>query len=162
MRPAYRGQSWLGFCALWVALVLIFFQSPGTARAQDQATSRQVTIFGILATPNDRAIDAKLRPIASQLRTLFPNHGFKLLGVETKRMSTGQSRVCDLGGGFSTQTQLLNPTDANGKAQLRFQLDQQGQIEFATIVTTPLNQLFFCDKLLPDGTRLVIGIGVRP
>ena len=33
--------------------------------------------------------------------------------------------------------------------------------DFATFVRTPPNQLFFCDKMLPDGSRLLIGLGGR-
>ncbi len=150
------GRLALGLAALLVLIGVC----PERARAQGLG-SRQVTLFGILATPNDSSLDPKLQPIAQQLRTLFPNHGFKLLGAETKRISTGQSVTCALGGGYDAGAQLLNPYDADGKVQLRFQLDQNMQIDFATIVTTPLNQLFFCDKMLPNGSRIVIGIGVR-
>ena len=31
----------------------------------------------------------------------------------------------------------------------------------ATLVATPPNQLFFCDKSFPDNSRLLIGIGAR-
>jgi hypothetical protein len=130
--------------------------------AQFSATSRQVTVFGIAAVPSSDMLDPKLRSIAQQLRTLYPNHGFKLLGVETRRLDTGQMHVCELGDGFVAQTQLVTPADANGKAMLRFQLNQNGQFAFATFVTTPLNQLSFAEKQLPDGSLLVIGIGVRP
>jgi hypothetical protein len=134
---------------------------PVVADAQ-QATSRQVTVFGIVAVPNSTDLDPKLKSIAPQLQTLFPNHGFKLLGVETKRIATGQSQSCDLGGGYTTSTQLVDPLDTNGKVMLRFQLDEQGELNFASFVTTPLNQLTFADKQLSDGTRLIIGLGVRP
>jgi hypothetical protein len=127
-----------------------------------QESTRQVTFFGILATPNDPTIDPKLRPIAPQLRRLFPGHGFRMLGVETRRIETGQVVDCDLGGGFAGHATLLDPMDANGKVQLRVQLDQNEQIDFATLVSTPLNQLFFCEKRLNDGSRLVLGIGARP
>ncbi len=133
--------------------------APAQAPAE---VSRQVTVFGILATPNDAALDPKLDPIADQLRTLFPNHGFRLLQTETKRLRTNGDLLCDFGNGYQAQTRLLNPLDVNGKVQLRFELDKNEQLEFATLVNTPLNQLFFCDRRLPDGTRLVMGIGVRP
>ena len=67
-----------------------------------------------------------------------------------------------LGEGFEANAQLMNPLDVNGKAQLRFELDRNNTIDFATLVTTPLNQLFFLEKRFPDGSRLVMGIGVRP
>jgi hypothetical protein len=147
--------------ALLLATALLGLLPATPARAQDDG-SRQVTLFGILATPNDDQLDPKLRPIERQLRTLFPGHGFKLLGVETRRLNPSQSLGVRLGPGFEGSAQLLNPQDVNGKCQLRFQLDQNGQLDFATLVTTPLNQLSFLDKLYPDGSRLVVGIGVRP
>jgi hypothetical protein len=138
--------------------------TPRPARAQQDGfdTSRQVTLFGILATPNDDYLDPKLKPIGPQLRRLFPNHGFKLLGVETQRLAIGQTLPVVLGEGFDAHAQLVNPLDVNGKAQLRFELDHNSTIDFATLVTTPLNQLFFLEKRFPDGSRLVMGIGVRP
>lgn len=126
------------------------------------AVSRQLTVFGLLATPDSSMLDPRLRPIEQQLRTLFPGQGFRLLGVETRRIGVNETHLCVLEGGFQAQTLLVNPLDANGKVQLRFQLDRDGQIEFATLVNTPLNQLFFFDKQLRDGTRLVVGIGARP
>src|SRR5207245_5360745 len=69
-------------------------------------------------------------------------------------------RSSDLG--FVAELTLLNPTDTNGKVQLRFALgtktpgsaDGQGvAMESATIVATPPNQLTFFDKKLPDGAK---------
>lgn len=164
-RPTPRaGGRWLlpaaAVAALAAVVAILLGLRPATTRAQD-VPSRQVTVFGILANPNDATLDAKLKPIAPQLRRLFPGHGFKLLGAETRRIAQGQSVICDLGDGFEAGAQLMSPYDANGKTQLRFELDQDGMIDFARIVSTPTNQLFFLDKRLPDGTRLIIGIGVR-
>ena len=142
-----------------ILLVCCGWSARGLAQ---EASSRQVTVFGIVAVPNSQVLDPKLKSIAPQLQTLFPNHGFKLLGVETKRIGLNDTHTCNLGDGFSTQTQLVNALDANGKVSLRFQLDEQGQMAFATVVNTPLNQLSFADKQLDDGSRLVIGLGVRP
>ena len=123
--------------------------------------SRQVTLFSVLATPGDSTLDPKLKPIAAQMRKVFPGQGFKLLAAETRRVAVNETIVADLGGGFLAGAQLLNPRDPTGKAQLRFELERDEQIDFATIVNTPLNQLFFLEKRLPDGTRIIIGIGVR-
>ncbi len=142
-----------------IALAFCCLSLPANAQ---QAASRQVTVFGIAAVPNSQVLDPKLKSIAPQLQALFPNHGFKLLGVETKRLGINEIHTCNLGNGFSTETQLVNAFDANGKVSLRFQLDEQGQMAFATVVNTPLNQLSFADKQLADGSRLVIGLGVRP
>jgi hypothetical protein len=34
-------------------------------------------------------------------------------------------------------------------------------IQFSTPVTTPANQLFFCDQKRGDGTHLLIAVGAR-
>jgi hypothetical protein len=156
---------------LAAVLALVAASAPPRARAQISPiappaapanATRQVTVFGILATPDDATLDPKLEPIADQLRALFPGHGFRLLGTETKRIRVNGDLACDLGDGYAAQARLVNPLDPNGKVQLRFELDRNEQMEFATLVTTPLNQLFFCDRRFPDGSRLVLGIGVRP
>ena len=40
-------------------------------------------------------------------------------------------------------------------------LERNGQTEFGTLVKTPPNQLFFLDKTMPDGSRLLVGVGAR-
>jgi hypothetical protein len=157
--PSASRRVWVAFLCVLAAGPARFGASP--ARAQDPSASRQVTVFGIVASPNDNTLDPRLRPIGAQLRRLFPGHGFKLVGVDTQRIGTGQSGVFELDGSFQAQVQLLSAFDANGKAQLRFELDHSGQLEFATLLTTPLNQLSFCDRRFSDGSRLVIGVGVR-
>jgi hypothetical protein len=131
------------------------------ARAQVSDAARQVTIFGIIATPNDPEIDPKLEAVMPQLRKLLPNHGFKLLDVRTRRLVVGQSVGCNLGGGFVASTTLVQPLDENGKVELKCSLLLNMVPQLETLVATPPNQLFFCDKQLPDGTRLLIGVGAR-
>ncbi|WP_422927901.1 hypothetical protein [Singulisphaera sp. PoT] len=137
--------------------------NPAGAFAQQaqRRPGRQVTIFGIVATPNNTAIDPKLKAIAPQLRELLPNHGFRLLDVKTKRLVAGQAVTCDLGNGASASTTLIRPIDDDGKVQLRCDLVVNDVNQNATLVNTPPNQLFFCDKVLDDGSRLLIGIGAR-
>jgi hypothetical protein len=48
-----------------------------------------------------------------------------------------------------------------GKLRLEFTLKRDGVNEFSTAVTTPPNQLFFIERPLPNGPRLLIGIGAR-
>lgn len=150
--------------ALLLALAALFGARPAHGLAQ-VGPSRQVTLCGIHATPtppgDSPKVDPKLKPIANQLRRLFPGHDFKLVGVETQRVGLNQTLTCDFGAGFVANAQLTNPLDPNGKAQFRFQLDQGGMIDFATIVNTPLNQIFFLDKPLPDGSKLIMGLGAR-
>src|SRR5436309_744490 len=123
--------------------------------------SRQVTLFGIVATPGNPTIDPDLASVAAQLRKLLPGHGFKLLGAKSERLTAGESFACDLGNGFVAETELVHVRDRNGKVQLRFELELNKEPQLATTVTTPPNQLFFCDKKLPNGSRLVIGVGAR-
>ncbi len=132
--------------------------NPASAQA---APSRQVTMFGILATPGGNQMDPKLKKIEPQLRKLFPNHSFKLLAVESKRLTPGQAITAKLGDGFVAGTELSSVLDNEGNVQFKFALDLNGQREFATFVKTPPNQLFFCDKMLPDQSRLLIGLGAR-
>ena len=162
-----------GFALVALALAVGF--AP-TATAQSMVTQavpgRQVTLFGILATPNgDKVeVDPKLKKIEPQLRKLFPdnNYSFKLLATESKRLGVNDAVTCKLGdSGFMVGTQLLSIADAEGNLQMKFALEYDGDIEFTTIVRTPPNQLFFCDKALPNGgklpngSKLLIGLGGR-
>ncbi|WP_435015361.1 hypothetical protein TA3x_002899 [Tundrisphaera sp. TA3] len=123
--------------------------------------ARQITVFGVLATPGGSGADPKLAPVLPQLRRLLPNHGFKLIKIESQRAMAGQSVACDLGDGFVASAQLVEALDLNGKVQMRFNLAQQGASQFQTVVTTPPDQVMFCDKMLPNGSRLLIGLGAR-
>ncbi len=133
---------------------------PGSMLAADESV-RQVTVFAILATPGSKTIDPCLAMIKSQLRKVLPDHGFKLLTMESKRIGTGQSVTCDLGNGYKTETILIQSLDENGKVRLRCTLALNGKHEFSTLVKTPANQLFFYERLLKDGTRVLIGVGAR-
>jgi len=145
-----------------VAVAWLLF-GPGVKAAWSQMgePARQVTVFGVVAVPNAKIMDPKLKAIAPQLRRLLPNHGFKLLDVQSKRLSAGQAVTCDLGGGAASAITLIRPLDENGKVQLRCELLQDEVSQLATLVSTPANQLFFCDKTRPDGSRILIGIGAR-
>lgn len=122
--------------------------------------ARQVTLFGVVATPGG-VNDPRLATIQPQLSKLLPGYGFRLLGVESKRLKAGQALNCPLGDGFTASTILLRPLDEEGKVQLRVSVDQNATGQMETLVHTPANQLFFCDKVFPDGSRLLIGIGAR-
>ena len=150
-----RRPALVGLTAL-LAVVL------GTsARGQPQHAARQVTVFGIIATPNSKVIDPKLEQIEFQLRKLLPDHGFKLLDVKSKRLQAGQAVRCDLGLGYTVSTALVLPLDGEGKVRLKCDLLLNEVVRFETLVSTPPNQLFFCDRMLDDGSRLLIGIGAR-
>lgn len=143
----------VAFCCVCLA--------PRPAQAQFDVLARQVTVFGVLATPKGTTIDPKLKSVEDQLKKLLPNHGFKLLKIESKRIATGQMLDCDFGSGFIATSQLIQAVDPNGKVQLRLSLTHMGVVQYEGLVSTPPNQIFFCDKQLPNGERLVIGIGAR-
>ena len=124
-------------------------------------SARQVTLFAVIAIPGSSAIDPKLAGIEPQLRRLLPGHGFKLLDVRSKRLHEGESVQCDLGSGWTAATDLVQSLDQNGKIELRCRLLQNDVPQFATQVATPPNQLFFCDRMIDNGKRLLIGVGAR-
>lgn len=176
--PAPRRPQRPATAALVLALAvfasafgLAFAPSPAAAQqvgaaavgalAQDDAGARQVTLFGVLATPGDASLDPKLAAVAAQLRKLLPNHGFRLLGVQSRRLTVNQTLSCPLGDGFVAEATLLDPLDANGKVQLRCAVALRQVPQLGTLVGTPPNQLFFCEKLLPNGQRLLVGVGAR-
>ncbi|MFO0952716.1 MAG: hypothetical protein U0835_16520 [Isosphaeraceae bacterium] len=134
-------------------------QAPEPAPAP--SAGRQVTLFGVIASPIDPRIDPKLASIEPQLRRLLPGHGFRLLGAQSKRLGVNESLTCPLGDGYSAQTVLVHPFDDNGKVQLRCSVLFNQSVQLESQVSTPPNQLFFSDKLLPNGTRLLVGVGAR-
>ena len=144
-----------------LALIVVLSLISASVAAQPGTTAPQVTLFGIMATPGSTAIDPKLAPVSGQLRRLLPDHGFRLLDVRNKRLQPGQSVACKLGDGFVAETSLVKALDGNGKIQLRCELRWNEQQQFATLVTTPPNQLFFCEKRLNNGSRILIGVGAR-
>jgi len=123
--------------------------------------ARQVTVFGIIATPGSKTADSNLASIKAQLDKLLPQHGFRLLDVQSKRIVAGESVTCDLSNGYTVATFLVQLVDDNGKVQLRCELFQDQSHQFSTLVKTPLNQLFFCQRALQDGSQLLIGVGAR-
>lgn len=174
MTPNNAARCRLGLWVLGLAGLICALQPMTWAVAQEMP-SRQVTLFGILATPNSANVDKELKGVEPQLRQLLPGYrgGFKLLESQSKRLLTGQMLTCRRLNGFVAQVSLMNPLDVNGKVQLRFALGTRNQppqspnddsgVEFAgaTIVSTPPNQLSFFDKPLADGSRLIIGMGAR-
>ncbi len=122
----------------------------------------QVTVFAIIATPESKAIDPKLTRIQTELTRLFPHHGFKLLDAQISPLVAGESVDCDLGHGYTAETTLVRPVDEDGKVLLRCELFLDETLQFSAHVKAPLNQLFFCERpFLDDGSKLLIGIGVR-
>jgi hypothetical protein len=123
--------------------------------------ARQVTVFGILATPGAKTVDSRLSNIHSQLDKLLPDSGFKLLDARSERIVDGESITCNLGSGYSLATSLVKSLDENGKVELRCELFHDKVSEFSTLVKTPANQLFFCQRALKNGSQFLIGAGAR-
>ena len=170
MANSKRLSSWLGikFALVAVAVVAlaVVFSGLHVSRAgftpgDDDDIARQVTVFGVLATPNAKTVDSRLSNIQSQLNKLLPKNGFKLLDARSERIVDGESITCSLGHGYKLTTLLVKPLDENGKVELRCELFRGKVSEFSTLVKTPLDQLFFCQRALSDGSQLLIGIGAR-
>ena len=123
--------------------------------------ARQVTVFGVLATPGAKTVDSRLSNIHKQLGKLLPSNGFKLLDVRSERIIDGESITCSLGNGYALTTTLVKPVDENGKVELRCELFHDKVSEFSTLVKTPVNQLFFCQRKLANGSQFLIGVGAR-
>ena len=63
--------------------------------------------------------------------------------------------------GFTASARLVEPLDENGKVQIRCEVLSDEVVVLETMVTTPPNQLFFCEKKLDNGSRLLVGVGAR-
>ncbi len=125
-------------------------------------TGRQVTVFGVLATPGARTVDSRLSNIIQkQLGKLLPDRAFKLLDARSDYIVDGESITCSLGTGYKLTTTLVKPLDENGKVELRCELFHDKVKEFSTLVKTPVNQLFFCQRTLENGSQFLIGVGAR-
>jgi hypothetical protein len=151
----------LSALAALVALLGPWLPPLGAQLPNGPAPARQVTLFAIIATPGASELDPKLAGIEGQLRKLLPGHGFKLLDVRSRRLITGESVRCGLGNGWAASAELVAPLDANGKVELRCVLVQNADAQFDTLVATPPNQLFFCDRMMGNGQRVLIGVGAR-
>jgi hypothetical protein len=131
-------------------------------KAAAAETARQVTAFAILAIPNSATVDPRLTAnVKAQLHKILPDYGFKLLDVQNKRIEVDQAVTCDLGKGYTAETTLVKSLDENGKVHLRCKVALAKATQFSTLVKTPANQLFFYERSLKDGSRVLIGVGAR-
>jgi len=122
---------------------------------------RQVTVFGVHATPGEGKDDPRLKAVLPGLRGLAPGHTFRLLKVESKRTLAGESVDCDLGEGVAASATLLDSFDPAGKIQLRFGLTVGGVPLYQTVLATPANQIVYVNRQLPSGDRVILGVGAR-
>jgi hypothetical protein len=154
----------LGFIASGLGVLAVGLSSLRVTRAEvepDEIIARQVTVFGVIATPGDRTTDARLVRYNNELSELIPYHGFKLLEAQSNRIIDGESVICTLGNGYTVKASLVKSLNENGKVEIRCELFHDHASQFSTLVKSPLHQLFFCQEALPDGTQLLIGIGAR-
>ena len=136
--------------------------APTSTLGQDAPPARQVVMFGVLATPGSKSMDPKISPVvAARLRRTLPGYGFKLIEVKGAKIVKDQSVAIELGGGFVSTAQLVSPLDPNGKVQMRFELTLDGESQFQSMVTTPSDQFNYFDKMLPNDSHLLIGVGAR-
>jgi len=135
--------------------------SRADVEGSDGDEPRQLTIFGVLATPGGKTVDPRLSNIHTQLDKLLPKNGFRLLDARSERVVDGEAVTCNLGNGYTLTTSLVKALDENGKVELRCELFHEKISEFSTLVKTPPTQLFFCQRALDDGSQLLIGVGAR-
>ncbi len=151
---------------LWALIVVMGVggMTPYSARAASWqgAPARQMVLFGVEATPGSTQMDPKIAPVVqAQLRRLLPDHGFRMIKIKSDRVAANGTVKCDLGNGFVATSRLLKPLDSNGKIEMHFELMHQELSQFQTIVATPPDQFNFFDKNLPNGNRLLVGVGAR-
>ena len=151
----------LAFTGLLLGLCGFHISRAETDTKTADMEARQVTVFGIIATPGIKTADATLASIKTQLSKLLPKHSFRLLDAQSKRIVAGESITCDLRNASRVVTTLVEPLDENGKVQIRCELFRDQELQFSTVVKTPPLQLFFCQSALPDGSQLLIGVGAR-
>jgi hypothetical protein len=164
-RPSRRFQVRVAFFAVPLVGLAVLLSCLHVTHADfgddGDDVARQVTVFGVLATPGAKTVDSRLSNIQKQLGKLLPDNGFKLLDVRSERIVDAESINCSLGNGYTLTTSLVQPLDENGKVELRCELFHDKVIEFSTLVKTPVNQLFFCQRSLKNGSQFLIGVGAR-
>lgn len=130
---------------------------------RSRPTSRQVTLLGVRAVPDSDKIDAKLdKPnIAPLLRMLRPGYGFEFVGHASQRLHSGETLRCTLGEKTIARAKVLDVLDDDGNVDFQFELEVDGQTQLSVPIRTPPNQVFFCEKKLASGERLLIGVGAR-
>jgi hypothetical protein len=149
------------FAGLAVLISGLHISRAGVNGGDDNDMGLQVTVFGVLATPDGKTLDPRLSSVHKQLENLLPKNGFRLLDARSERIVDGEAVTCNLENGYSLTTTLVKSLDENGKVELRCELLHEKQSDFSTLVKTPVSQLFFCQRSLNDGSKLLIGVGAR-
>ncbi|WP_165071211.1 hypothetical protein [Paludisphaera rhizosphaerae] len=121
----------------------------------------QVTVFAIKATPNASAIDPRLSEVRDQLRKVLPNHGFELIATRSERLQPGETLPCDLGEDRVAETTYESAEAGRISFLCSFREGPSDAPAYTTHVDAPENQLFFYERSLRDGSRVLIGVGAR-
>ncbi len=171
----HRTQPWSIWLrrSLWPVIVatlaIVFFMTqPGRGRTPNDppvlsGQSRQVTLIVLRAVPGVSTVDPSIASDLNALQKVLPDHGFELLASKGDQLNPGESLDCDPLPERSLEATLIGRR-GSGKFSLRLTMneDRQPKPIFVTDIRTPLNQLFFLKKQLPDSDCcLLIGIGVR-
>lgn len=144
---------------------------PASAQANDTDVSTAswsrlivpptVTVCGILAVPGRDDMDPRLKRIATRLRKLYPNHGFRLSAVTSRGLSTDQTLYCKLDLSRIARVTLENPADADGKLRLLLSLDEADRNCLRLRIALPPSQLVFFEHQLPDRSILLLSLAAR-
>lgn len=150
----------------WADLPTTETTTKADAKSTDTGTPAcQVTVIALLVSRDEMkdGLDPRLDKIKKQLRKLIPeNHGIKLLDVQqSDSLSVDQAVTCKLGDGRLARVTLIEPPNPEGKVKIRCELTKRKTRLSVSEVATPMNQLFFCEHTLEDGSKFLIGIGAR-
>ena len=127
----------------------------------DDDIARQVTVFGVLATPGAKTVDSRLSNIHPSVGQVASRERIQAPRRPQRAHRRWRIDHCNLGNGYTLTTSLVKPLDENGKVELRCELFHDKISEFSTLVKTPVNQLFFCQRALKNGSQFLIGVGAR-
>src|ERR1035438_10528512 len=98
------------FGALAVLISGVHVSRAGVKGGGDDDKARQVTIFGVLATPGGKTLDPRLSNIHKELDKLLPKNGVRLLDARSERIVDGEDVTCNLGNGYTLTTRSEDHT----------------------------------------------------
>jgi len=125
-----------------------------------RAQERSVTVVAILATDKNATIEAKVKPIAEEVKKLEPAlTGFRLVRTTSKTLTLGKKDQFPLVDD-ETASVLLQDAMANNRIRVTVKAPKQGEITYDCC----------CSKFFPimtryqtkDGERLILAIMVKP